>query len=103
MFDHRLGALALAVAASCAAFPASAANPLFRDIYTADPAALVDNGRVYLYVGRDEAPPDGKDYLMKEWRVYSTCDMKTWQAHGVPLNVQTFKWAKGDAWASDIA
>jgi beta-xylosidase len=99
MLKHSLGALALAAGATFA----HAANPLFKDIYTADPAALVDNGRVYLYVGRDDAAKDGKDYLMKEWRVYSTCDMKNWTAHGAPLNVQTFKWARADAWASDIA
>ena len=35
---------------------AGAANPLTSRIFTADPAALVDNGRVYVYVGHDEAP-----------------------------------------------
>ncbi|GGY94986.1 glycoside hydrolase family 43 protein [Pseudoduganella plicata] len=92
------------VAASLAAASilAHAANPLFPNIYTADPAALVDNGRVYLYVGKDDAAADAKDYLMKEWRVYSTCDMKNWKEHGAPLSVQTFGWARADAWASDI-
>jgi arabinoxylan arabinofuranohydrolase len=95
--------LATAVAGLALCAPAMAANPLFSDIFTADPAALVDGNRVYLYVGRDEARAEDKDYLMKEWRVYSSCDMKNWKAHGVPLNVQTFAWAKADAWAADIA
>jgi len=98
MFKKTLVAAALAAAT----LAAHAANPLFPKIYTADPAALVDNGRVYLYVGKDDAPADGKDYLMKEWRVYSTCDMKNWTEHGAPLSVQTFGWARADAWASDI-
>jgi arabinoxylan arabinofuranohydrolase len=52
MFHKTLGATALMVAASCA----QAANPLFTNLFTADPFALVDNGRVYLYVGKDDAP-----------------------------------------------
>jgi hypothetical protein len=79
-----------------------AGNPLVTNIFTADPAALVDGNRVYLYVGRDEAAPEGKDYLMREWRVLSSCDMKHWTDLGSPLNVKTFKWAKADAWAADV-
>ncbi|WP_306392018.1 glycoside hydrolase family 43 protein [Telluria beijingensis] len=89
-------------AALCAATLAQASNPIVKDIFTADPAALVDNGRVYLYVGKDDAPVGGKDYLMNEWRVYSSCDMKKWTDHGSPLRYSTFKWAGRDAWASDI-
>ncbi len=102
MFKKTLCAAALGAAALSSALPSYAANPLFRDIFTADPAALVDNGRVYLYVGHDEATAEDKDYLMKEWKVYSTCDMKNWTDHGSPLNVTAFKWAKKDAWAADI-
>ena len=101
MLKKSVPATLVAGLALCA--PAMAGNPLFSDIFTADPAALVDNQRVYLYVGHDEAKADDKDYLMKEWRVYSSCDMRHWQAHGAPLNVQTFAWAKADAWAADIA
>lgn len=82
---------------------ARAANPLFPQLYTADPAVLVDGGRVYLYAGRDEAPVGGKEYVMNEWRVFSSCDMAHWQDHGVPLKALSFAWAKGRAWASDIA
>jgi len=65
--------LAAALAATSAA---QAANPIVTNIFTADPAALVDNGRVYVYVGKDEAKEGGKDYVMNEWRVYSSCDMQ---------------------------
>lgn len=78
-------------------------KPIVTNIFTADPAALVDNGRVYLYTGRDEATATGNGYVMNEWRVYSSCDMKNWTDHGSPANVATFSWAKGSAWASDIA
>lgn len=32
-------------------------SPIVRDIFTADPAALVHDGRMYIYTGRDEASP----------------------------------------------
>lgn len=92
----------LAAAISVASL-AHAGNPLVSNKFTADPAALVDKGRVYLYAGIDEAPVDGKTYVMNEWRVYSSCDMKNWTDHGSPLRSSTFKWASKDAWAGDIA
>lgn len=91
-------AVAAALASACTL--AHAGNPLVSNMFTADPAALVDGNRVYLYVGHDEAPVGGKDYLMREWRVLSSCDMKNWSDMGSPLNVKTFKWAKADAWAA---
>ncbi|MEV7965989.1 family 43 glycosylhydrolase [Sphaerisporangium sp. NPDC088356] len=76
---------------------ARADNPIVQTIYTADPAPLVYNGRVYLYTGHDE---DGSTYFtMKDWRVWSTTDMVNWTDHGSPLSVATFSWAKSDAWA----
>jgi arabinoxylan arabinofuranohydrolase len=98
MFNQMSCALALAAGTLCA----QAGNPIVKDIYTADPAALVDGGRVYLYVGHDEAPAGGKDYVMNEWRVYSSCDMVHWTGHGSPLRYSTFAWAARDAWAGDI-
>ncbi|HEY8875949.1 MAG TPA: glycoside hydrolase family 43 protein [Roseateles sp.] len=92
----------LSIALAICAGAAQAANPLFPQLYTADPAVLVDGGRVYLYAGRDEAPVGGKDFVMNEWRVFSSCDMAHWTDHGAPLNVKTFAWAKARAWASDI-
>jgi arabinoxylan arabinofuranohydrolase len=98
MIKQSLCTLALAVAT----VTAQAANPLVSNIFTADPAALVDQGRVYLYVGHDEAPEGGKDYVMNEWRVYSSCDMQRWTDHGSPLRYSTFAWAGRDAWAGDV-
>ena len=49
---------------------ARADNPIVQTIYTADPAPLVHNGRVYLYTGHDE---DASTYFtMKDWRVFSS-------------------------------
>lgn len=76
---------------------ARADNPIVQTIYTADPAPLVHNGRVYLYTGHDE---DGSTYFtMKEWRVWSSADLVNWTDHGSPMSVATFSWASADAWA----
>ncbi|WP_433605528.1 family 43 glycosylhydrolase [Dactylosporangium sp. CA-139114] len=80
--------------------PAAAAradNPIVQTIYTADPAPLVYNGRVYLYTGHDE---DNSTYFtMREWRVWSSADMVNWTDHGSPMSLSTFSWASSDAWA----
>lgn len=99
---NKMSVLAAGLAAALAAPSALATNPIVKDIFTADPAALVDKARVYVYVGKDEAPVGGKEYVMNEWRVYSSCDMKKWVDHGSPLRYSTFKWAGRDAWASDV-
>lgn len=78
---------------------APAGNPIITDVFTADPAALVHDGTVYVYCGQDEARPD-QGYVMNRWLVFSSRDMKTWTAHGSPLAVKDFKWARADAWAS---
>ncbi|WP_051366333.1 family 43 glycosylhydrolase [Hamadaea tsunoensis] len=76
---------------------ARADNPIIQTIYTADPAPLVYNGRVYLYTGHDE---DNSTYFtMKEWRVWSSADMVNWTDHGSPLNLASFSWASANAWA----
>nr|WP_281238233.1 glycoside hydrolase family 43 protein [Flavobacterium praedii] len=77
-------------------------NPIIKDKYTGDPAALVYNDKVYLYAGHDEAPNDFNFYKMNEWLVYSSSDMVHWQEHHVPLKVTDFAWAKSDAWAAQV-
>ncbi|MCL6589382.1 MAG: family 43 glycosylhydrolase [Firmicutes bacterium] len=79
-----------------------AANPIITNIFTADPAALVYNGKVYLYTGHDEAPAGGTSYVMKNWACFSSSDMINWTSHGYPLAVTNFSWAKADAWASQV-
>ena len=79
---------------------ARADNPIVQTVYTADPAPLVHNGRVYLYTGHDE---DNSTYFtMKEWRVYSSADMVNWTDHGSPMNLGTFSWASANAWAGQV-
>jgi arabinoxylan arabinofuranohydrolase len=93
--------LVFALAAGCSAV-VQAANPIFADVFTADPAAMVYDGKVYLYAGHDVAKDNTKFFEMHDWLVYSSDDMVNWEAHGARLQVKDFKWATGDAWASQI-
>ena len=77
-------------------------NPIIKDKYTADAAAIVYNDSVYLYAGHDQAPNDVNAYRMNEWLVYSSSDMVHWKEHPVPLKPTDFKWASGDAWAAQV-
>ncbi len=77
-------------------------NPIIKDKYTADPAALVHDGTVYLYVGHDQAPNDQNRYIMNEWLVYSSTDMVNWGEHPVPLRPADFEWAAHSAWAGEV-
>ncbi|WP_116126781.1 glycoside hydrolase family 43 protein [Lewinella sp. IMCC34183] len=90
------------VDASARTAPAEINNPVIRDQYTADPAALVHDGTVYLYTGHDEAPNDFNFYRMNDWLVYSSTNMVDWEEHPVPLSVSDFTWAKADAWAAQV-
>ncbi|MCD7901298.1 MAG: glycoside hydrolase family 43 protein [Bacteroides sp.] len=77
-------------------------NPIITYKYTADPAVLVYDDKVYLYAGHDECPPPHQHYLLNEWCVFSSSDLKTWTEHPVPLKAKDFAWAKGEAWASQV-
>jgi hypothetical protein len=81
--------------------PLPGSNPIFRDMFTADPAPLVVGDTLYVYTGRDEAK-DGEMFNMTEWLCYSTKDMKHWTAHGSIMKPTDFKWASGDAWAAQM-
>lgn len=75
----------------------TADNPIIQTLFTADPAPLVYDGRVYLYADHDE--PGAKTFVMKDWRVYSSADMVNWLDHGSPLSLKSFSWATDEAWA----
>ena len=98
----RVAALAAAalLAPVALAVPAQADNPIVQTIYTADPAPLVHDGRLYVYTTHDE---DGSTWFtMKDWRVWSTTDMANWTDHGSPMSLATFSWAQSDAWAGQV-
>ena len=65
-------------------------------IYTADPAALVVGDTLYLYSTHDEAVPDGKDYRMYDYRLWTSKDLINWQNKGAVFRYSDFAWARGD-------
>ena len=92
--------LALSVVPPAMAQDAPGSNPIIRDKFTADPAALVVGDTVYLYAGHDASDREGYD--IPEWLLYSSKDMKTWTPHGVILKPTDFSWSTGEAWASQV-
>ena len=54
-----------------------AQNPIIQTNYTADPAPMVYNDKVYLYTTHDEdyAPEGMAGFRMKEWLLYTSTDM----------------------------
>jgi len=95
-----LWVLSLLMLITLSPLSAKADNPIVQTVYTADPAPLVHNGRVYLYTGHDE---DGSTYFtMRDWRVFSSTDMANWTDHGSPMSLATFAWADANAWAGHV-
>lgn len=84
----------------CSIETVAAINPIVQTIYTADPAPLVHEGRVYVFTGHDEE--SATNYDMRDWRLFSSEDMVDWQHHGVPMSLSTFAWASANAWAGQV-
>lgn len=75
-------------------------NPIIQTIYTADPAPMVHNDRVYVYTSHDEDVLQDNFFTMKEWRCYSSSDMVNWTDHGSVASLRSFSWTGNNgAWA----
>lgn len=74
-----------------------AQNPIIQTAYTADPAPMVHDGKVYLYTSHDE--DNSTWFTMDDWRLYTTHDMVNWTDHGAVLEYKDFDWALKNAWA----
>ena len=108
-----------------AAFPAAAqrapngrpylSQPLVTDIFTADPAAHVFDGRIYVYVSRDVAGPplsdeppfqqsEGNSFRMTDFAVLSM-DRPGGpvSVHRNILAIKDVPWAERQMWAPDAA
>ncbi len=81
-------------------------NPIFNNIFTADPSAHVwKDGRLYVYPSHDVFPSQGCD-LMNQYHVYSTDNMVDWVDHGEILSSDDVEWGReegGFMWAPDCA
>ena len=79
---------------------ALAQNPIVQTMYTADPAPMVYNDKIYLYTSHDE--DNATWFVMDDWKLYTTEDLVNWTDHGAVASYKTFHWAKGDAWAIQV-
>ena len=95
----RIGAAALFGALTMASSVAVADNPIVQTSYTADPAPMLYDGRLYLYTSHDEDVTVNNFFTMNDWRLYSTVDMVNWTDHGSPAGYKSYSWGTGDAWA----
>ncbi|HEX2853932.1 MAG TPA: glycoside hydrolase family 43 protein [Opitutaceae bacterium] len=102
MFSSLVSFPRLAAFATLGVVSIHAANPVITDVLTADPAAIVHDGTVYLYTGHDEAGEKDTTYKMTKWLCFSSTDMATWTPQGSPLALTDFPWAKKNAWASHV-
>lgn len=97
---NKVFAAALLVLASATSH---AANPFVTDIYTADPTVRFFDGRYWVYTTHDERTAKSESaFDMRDWRAYSSTDLKTWTDHGVIMSLDDIAWANRDAWAVDV-
>ncbi len=98
---RRKHAVALSVVGVALMLPSMsfADNPIVQTNYTADPAPMVYDGRLYVYTSHDEDVTVDNFFTMNDWRLYSTADVVNWTDHGSPLSYKSFSWSSGKAWA----
>ena len=105
MLNHAKSMCRVLAAVACLGLGTGSAfaetNPIIKDVFTADPAAIVYKDTVYLYTGHDEAKGN-EMFTMKDWLCYSSKDMKTWKSEGSIMKATDFKWATKDAWATQV-
>jgi arabinoxylan arabinofuranohydrolase len=67
-----------------------AQNPIVQTYFTADPAPMVYNGKVYIYTSHDEDSTVNNFFTMYDWRCYSSSDMVNWTDHGAVASLKSF-------------
>ena len=83
-------------------------QPLISHLYTADPAAHIFDGKLFLYPSHDipgvTDKTDGNHYAMRDYHVFSMDDIGGKVTdHGVALKLEDVPWASRQLWAPDAA
>ena len=90
-------------------------QPLVTSIYTADPAAHVFDGRLYIYASHDIEGPaladvepftnsQGNSFRMRDYVILDVADPGgTVRVHSNVLDIKDVPWAARQMWAPDIA
>ncbi|UOQ71816.1 glycoside hydrolase family 43 protein [Hymenobacter cellulosilyticus] len=85
------------------------AQPLVKDIYTADPSAHFFNGRIYIYPSHDietgmPENDNGDHFAMRDYHILSMDSVGGKVTdHGVALDIKDIPWAGRQLWAPDAA
>lgn len=77
-------------------------NPIIPGRGVCDPHMRVYGDRVYLYASHD-ANPDGYDFEMHDWHVWSSDDLVTWRHEATIRPEDTYIGASRECWAPDAA
>ena len=83
-------------------FNSHANMPIVQTRFTADPAPVVIDGKVFLYTTHDE---DGaRGFQMFDWLLYTSDDMVNWRDFGPVASLDNFKYfdGKNGAWAEQV-
>ncbi|MFO7447377.1 MAG: family 43 glycosylhydrolase [Ignavibacteriaceae bacterium] len=85
-----------------------AQNPLITDQFTADPAARVFNGKVYVYPSHDIPCTESRGrigwFCMEDYHVFSSSNLTDWTDHGVIVSQENVEWVDPTGysmWAPD--
>lgn len=77
-----------------------AGNPLMPGIGLTDPHISIYGGRAYMYATHDFSP-DTRDFMMKDWWVWSSADLVHWKQEGTLKPEDTFlKRPFDECWAT---
>ncbi|MFI3326237.1 MAG: family 43 glycosylhydrolase [Clostridia bacterium] len=68
----------------------------------ADPHAIVENGRVYIFSGHDKTPRTENTWIMDKWQIISSADLINWRKDGEILPTQTYIGESDTCWAGYI-
>ena len=86
----------------------SAQNPIIMNQFTADPAARVFEGKVYLYPSHDILTGEGRGragwFCMEDYHVFSSENLIDWTDHGVIVSQEKVPWVNAkfySMWAPD--
>ena len=79
-------------------------NPIVPEIGMSDPHVRVMGDAVYLYTGHDEHPDD-RDWIMRDWKVYRSTDLRHWQEEATisPRDTPLMPDDSHHYWAADAA
>jgi hypothetical protein len=108
MYDYRLSLFIAASLFIIGVNESFAQNPIITNQFTADPAARVFEGRVYLYPSHDILAGEGRGrvgwFCMEDYHVFSSENLTDWTDHGVIVSQERVPWANSKSysmWAPD--